>query len=112
MTNFSQQQPINTLKPLSLSTDKGSLSYILIGQTLVSEKQIVFSLSLQKLALHFVTPFHFGKQCRVKNTAAVSYFSKLNWDALKLTSLKHKILFLQCYSYINIVEILLNNAFL
>ena len=36
MTNNSQKQPINNLKPLILSADKGSLSYVLIGRNLIS----------------------------------------------------------------------------
>ena len=36
MTNISQQQPMNILKPLIFSADKGSLSCVLIGQNVVS----------------------------------------------------------------------------
>ena len=53
MTNISQQQLISILKAIILSADKGSLSCVMIGQNLIS-LFFVFSLSLQKLALHFV----------------------------------------------------------
>ena len=61
MTNISQQQPINILKPFSLSADMGSLSCVLIGQNLLS---VLFSdfLKFTKVCFAFrcsVTSFHF-----------------------------------------------------
>ena len=42
MTNISQKQPVNNLKPLFFVCHMGSLSCVLIGQNRMS---IVFSLS-------------------------------------------------------------------
>ena len=42
MTIISQQQLINILKPLVLSADKGSLSFPLIVQNLISENVSCF----------------------------------------------------------------------
>ena len=54
---------------------------------------------------HSVTAVHFGNQCRVRKIPPRYHpFLKLNWDALKLRSLKHEILFLK--SKINTGEIL------
>ena len=40
MTNINQQQPINILKALILSADKGSLSCVLIGKILFFQCEI------------------------------------------------------------------------
>ena len=93
MTNISQQQPMNILKPLFLSVDKGSLSCVLIGQNLISIFFFIF-IKFTKACFafcHSVTSFRFIKQSR----ASVSSFSKLNLVLLKLTSFKHKILVLK-----------------
>ena len=63
MTNISQQQPINILKSLVLSADKGSLSCVLIGPNLISVLFCVL-LKFTKVCFaffHSVTSFHFGK---------------------------------------------------
>ena len=68
MTRISQKQPINTLKPLVLSADKGSLSCVLICQNLISLILRVF-FKLKKFANafnHSVTSFRFGKQDRMR----------------------------------------------
>ena len=69
MTNISQQQPINILKPLLLSADKGSLSSVLNGQNLISVIfHVFFKLTKVRYLKQFaiMLPFvHFGKQCRV-----------------------------------------------
>ena len=51
MTNISQQQPINILKPLILSADKGSLSCVLIGQQLISVHFCVFLMFIKVVSL-------------------------------------------------------------
>ena len=62
MTNISQNQPVNTLKPLFLSADKRSLSCVLIGQNLIFRILRAF-FKLKKFAnafSHSVTSFRFG----------------------------------------------------
>ena len=74
----------------------------MIGQTFIFVMVRVFFkvIKVRFAFCHSVASVYFGKQCR----ASVSSFSKLNWDAMKLTALKHEILFLHCL--INISEIL------
>ena len=69
MTYPSQKQPINILKRLFLSADKGSLSCVLIGQNLISLILRGF-FKLNKFAnafSHSVTSFRFGKQDCVRH---------------------------------------------
>ena len=47
MTNLSQQKPINILKPLLLSADKGSLSCILIMFKTLFPTDFLFAVSTQ-----------------------------------------------------------------
>ena len=78
MTNISQQQPINILKPLFLSADKGLLSCVLIGQNLISVLFCVF-LKFTKVCFalcHSVTYFHFGKHCCMKEYGFSLFFFK------------------------------------
>ena len=84
MTNFSQQQPINILKPLLLSADKGSLSCILIGQNLISGIfRVFFKLTKVSFAFcHFVMSFHSGKQCRLRKYRLRPFLLKLNWPGI------------------------------
>ena len=101
MTNISQKPSINILKPLIFSADKVSLSCVLIGQNLISNNfRVFFKFTKVNFTFcHSVMSFHFVKQCCIKNTASGSSLSKLNWDVLNLTTLKHTILFLQCKLY-------------
>ena len=52
MTIISQQQPINILKPPILSTDKGSLSCVLVGQNLILTK-VRFASCNSLTSVHF-----------------------------------------------------------
>ena len=53
MTNISQKQPANIMKPLIFVCDKGSLSCVLIGQNLISLILRAF-FKLKNLQMHLV----------------------------------------------------------
>ena len=74
MKTISQQQPINILKPFK----KGPLSYVLIGQNLISVIFHVFD-KLTKVCFAFcnsVSSFHFGKQCRARKYRLILFLFK------------------------------------
>ena len=78
--------PLNILKPLFLSADKGSLSCVLIGQNLISVLFCLF-LKFTKVCFafcHSVTSFHFGKQCRVKKYGLSLFIFKAELDFIEI----------------------------
>ena len=98
MTNISQQQPINILKPLILSADKGSLSCVLFGQNTISVTFRVFvKLTTVRFAFcHSVTSFRFGKQCRVRKYRLSRFLFRVELECIEINVSQTGNPFLQC----------------
>ena len=91
MTNISQKQPVNSLKPLFfLSADKGPLSCVLIGRNL---RSLIFHafFKLKKFAnafSHSVTSFRFGKQDRVRKYRLGIFLFKVELGMVEINVLQ------------------------
>ena len=91
MTNISQKQPVNILKPLAfLSADKGTLSCVLIGQNLISLILRGFFMlkGFANAFCHSLTSFHFGKQDRVRKYCLVIFLFKVELGIVEINVLQ------------------------
>ena len=99
MTNISQQQPINILEPLIFDWLLGFHGLCSVwSKPYFRYFRVFFNLTKNRFAFcHSMMSVHFRvSNAALENTASVSSCPKLNLGALKLMSLKHEILFLQC----------------
>ena len=90
MTNISQKQPVNIVKPLILSADKGSLSCVLIVHNLISLiLRAFFKLKIFANAFgHSVTSFLFGKQDRVRKYRLGIFLFKVELGIVEINILQ------------------------